>query len=434
VAGPLSSSPVFIVAGVSHATAPLGLRDRLFVDDDEVGPFLASLPADTIDGAVALSTCDRVEVIACGADGDRIVSAIKRALVARLDGHGVEAFAETCYALDGEDAIRHLFRVSASLESQVIGEPQVLGQVKAAHRLAKRHGEVPAALEAVLQAAYAAAKRVRTETAIGERPVSIAAAAAQAARDVHGDLSSCRALLIGDGDMGSTIMETLIARGLGASIVTHPSPERAQSQARQIDAHVTPFTALSDALGDADIVVTALGGRQFALSADMTRRVVAQRPRRPMLIIDLAVPGDVEPAVDRLDDAYLFDLGDLDAMAMDGASSRESEAPKASAIVEDALGAFLRSDIERTAAPALVRLRRYVEGIRDDVLAEAGNDAEKATRLMANRLLHHPSVRLRALASEDGAEALADAERILEILFGDGPGAARAGDEDGEPE
>ena len=417
--GPLAAVPALVVGGVSHLTAPLDLRDRLFIEDDNAVAFLTELVAsDAVSGAVALSTCDRVEIVAVGGKSETVCDAVRHALQTRLGEERRGAFDDAYYTLTGEDAARHLFRVAASLESQVVGEPQVLGQVKAAHRMARGAGCVPATLENVLQMAYAAAKRVRTETAIADRPVSIASAAAQTARDVHGDLSVRRGLLIGDGDMGQAIAEQLLRRGLGTMYVTHPFADRARSLARRMEAHTVPFETFMPTLASADIVVSAYGRRDFAITDGMVRRALSDRRRRPILLIDLSLPGDIEPAVNRLDDAYLFDLSDLDAMATEGAHSRESEVPKATALIEEELVAFARSDVERTAVPALVRLRRHVEALREAALVEAGDDAEKATRLLANRLLHQPSVRLRELAGGDDVGSFADAERLLDRLFG----------------
>ncbi len=193
--------------------------------------------------------------------------------------------------------------VTAALDSLIIGEPQILGQVKACHRMARDAGMSGSELEALIQAAYGAAKRVRSDTAIGQRPVSIAAAAAQVARDVHGDLGRAACLLVGAGDMGRMVAENLLAGGVGHLTVAHPTEARAQAMARALDCNVASFEALR--LEGADIVVTALGGRRHLLSADMVSAALRRRRRKPMFLVDAAVPGDIDPAVNRIDEAFL---------------------------------------------------------------------------------------------------------------------------------
>lgn len=413
--GPLGEILDLAVTGVSHRTGGVGLRDRLFIEDHEIGSVTAQLKQQGAKGVLILSTCDRVEIAVTGSIGKGMMYGVREALQEKAQGD--ESFASSLYQLTGEEACRHLFRIAASLESQVVGEPQVLGQVKAAHRMARENGAMPADFDALLQSAYAAAKKVRTETRIGERPVSIATAAGSVARDVHGDLSAVCAVMIGGGDMGLIAAEHLISRGIKNLTVLHDRPKRAEAVAERLGCHSGELASLSDRMGDGDIVISALGRRGYAITSDMVRTALGQRRHRPMLLLDLAVPGDVDPSIDRLDDAYLFDMANLDAIAADGSHSREAELPAASTIVEDHLAAYIGANVEREAVPALTRLRHRVEQLRDQALDEAGGDAEKATRLLAARVLHGPSVNLKAIARDEGPEAVAAAERLLEKLF-----------------
>lgn len=398
----------------------MGLRDRLFVEDADIPKLLGKLRDGGIIEAMVLATCDRIEVTVAVDDTTVGETAIKSVLA----GHGGIDTAELdgqLYAISDDAAISHLFGVAASLDSQVVGEPQVLGQLKAGHRLAREVGMVGAILEPMLQAAYGSAKRVRTETAISEGPVSIAAAAVELAKDLHGALDGVNGLLIGVGDMGELIAGQLIAGGLGRMTVMHPTPGRAEPLARALDCHHAPFETLAEAMVSADVVLCALGRRQHALTADMVRAALRSRHNRPVFVVDVAVPGDVEPAVNRLDEAFLYELADLERITLEGRSNRERETGAARKIVAEDVAAFIRQRTERAAVPALRQLRGHVEGMREESLAKAGGDAAEATRLLVNRLLHRPSERLRKAAA-DGDGSLENMEAVVRALFDLGSG------------
>lgn len=417
-----------LIVGANHRSSSLALRDALFVEDAEAPAFLARLRARGINEALVLSTCDRVEVQAIHADREVAERAVTAALAERTGMTPADLLPQLYVHWDRE-AVRHVFTVTASLDSQVIGEPQVLGQVKAAHRIAHEAGMTGSTLEPLLQAAYGVAKRVRSETAIGERPVSIAAAAVQLARDLHGDLGRCAGLLIGAGEMGELVAGELRRGGLRELTVIHPTEARAQAAARALDCHFAPYANMARLLEGADVVLAGLGRRQYVLTADMVTAAQRQRRHRPVFVVDAGIPGDVEPAVNRIDEAFLYDLGDLERVAMEGRANRESEARTAWRIIDAEVAAFLHGRAERAAAPALTRLRAHFEMLRAGVLADAGGDAERATRLLVNRLLHGPSRAMRALAAgktphapaQPGGPAafdLDEAERTLNHLFG----------------
>jgi len=425
-----TSNQQALVIGANHRSSSMGLRDRLFMEDVELPTFLDQLKQAGIDQAVVLSTCDRVEVQTMNENPDGATSSIRR-LLAERGQVSVEELGEETYVHQGEEAVRQIFAVTAALDSLIVGEPQVLGQVKAGHRLARDAGMVGGGLEAILQAAYSSAKRVRTETGIGERPVSIAASAADLVSGLHGNLARVSAVLVGVGEMGEMIAGQMLADGLGHLVVTHPSPGRAATMARTLDCHHGDYERLAELLTEGDAVICALGSREHAVTADVVRAALRQRRKRPMFIIDTAVPGDVEPAVNRIDEAFVYDMGDLEQVALEGRAGREQEAQAAWRIVEDEVDSFLRGRAERAAAPAVSQLRAHVEALRDDVLAEAGNDAEKATRLLVSRLLHAPSEVLRRAAAED-KQGLATAETVIRQLFeltGDDPGGGKEDEE-----
>jgi glutamyl-tRNA reductase len=310
--------------------------------------------------------------------------------------------------------------VAASLDSQVVGEPHVLGQVKAAHRQAAALGGTGPELEALLRAAYGAAKRVRHETALAEGATSIVAAAVQVARDLFGDLKTCTGLLMGLGDMGRLVLDGLREAGLTRLTVAAPVDRRAEAAARHLGAHHAPWDALDDTLAGADVVVTAAGLGRHILAPGTMQAALRRRRFRPVFVIDAAIPADTDPAVGRLDEVFVYDLADLERVALQGRAGREAAQRAAWALVDEAAAAFVRDRAERAAVPVVTALRSRFEAERQRILdGQGGLDAAAATRLLINRLLHEPSQALRALAA-DGSGRTAEraaAERLLMRLF-----------------
>ena len=404
----------FLVVGVNHRSGTAALREALYVEESRQPELLGRLKAGGLSQAIFLSTCDRSEVQAVAAELDHAAEVVRAAFAAQAGVPAQEVAAQS-YRLTGAEALRHLFAVAASLDSQVIGEPQVLGQVKEAHRLAQAAGLAGGQLDEALQAAYATAKRVRSETGLSEQPVSIAAVVVGLARQLHGDLSRARGLLIGPGEMGDLIVEQLRRAGLQSLSVAHPSVRRAELIAKRYGGHHMSLGELEQGLASADIAIAALGSGRRAIDAALMDRVIRARRRRPVLLIDVAVPSDIDPAVDRLDDVFRYELDDLERAAMQGRSTRAAAATAAWALVDGAVAAFLGRRAQRAAGPAIVALRRHFEAAREAVLAEHPADAAAATRLLVSRLLHEPSAGLRELAeSEEDRKA---AERLLARLF-----------------
>jgi glutamyl-tRNA reductase len=400
---------------LNHRSSTLGLRDRLFIEEPSIPSVLKRLKLAGVGQAVVLATCDRIEVQGLHDDPE---AAAARAINAVAQHTGVEpaALAGQTYTFLDADAIRQVFRVAASLDSLIIGEPQVLGQVKASHRFSQDAEMTGGGLEGLLQAAYAAAKRVRTETAVGERPVSIATAAARIARDLHGDLGRVSGLLLGTGEMGELVGRTLLDHGLRDLTVMHPNAGRAHTLARALDCHVADFDELEQRLDEADVLLTALGSRHHTINADMMLVALHRRRKRPVFLVDTSLPGDVEPAVNRIEEVFLYDLGDLERVAVEGRVGREQEAEIANRIVDEEVEAFLLGREERAAVPVLSELRGHFEELRAEALKESGGDAERATRLLVNRLLHAPSEAMRQAAA--GGGEWAKAEDLVRRLFG----------------
>lgn len=420
-----------VVMGASHDTSSLAVRDSLFMEENALPAFLDRLRLSGFDQALVLSTCDRTEVAVLHpqpADAAEVISVA----FGDASGLGVDGLAGQLFVLEGEEALEHLFAVAASLESLVIGEPQVLGQVKASHRIAAEAHMMGAELDRIMQAAFAAAKRARSETMIGQSAVSIAAAAVQVARDVHGDLSGATALIIGGGEMGDLVAAKLMDVGLTQLTVADSVSRRAEAMARRFSCHVVPFDPLAPALTDADIVLSAVGRGSYVISADMVREALHRRRQRPIFLVDAAIPGDIDPAVDRLDEAFLYGLNDLERIATEGREKREAAAARAWDIVHEEVARFRQSASARDAVPTLVAIRGHFEDVRFRVLADnPGADANEATRLLINRLLHGPSQALRDLADEadtGNPDAAPGAlERLLRRLFAMGAAEAAKG-------
>ena len=411
----------YLVIGASHRTCSGALRDRLTTEEAGVPLMLGRLRDLGFTQAVWLSTCDRVEVQAIHERPSEAALAVADLLADRA-GVPEPDLADQLYTHTGADAIRHLFAVACSLDSQIVGEPHILGQLKAAHRHAATAGLTGPELEAALQAAYAAAKRVRSETPIAEGATSLVAAAVQVARDLHGELKRCSGLLLGLGDMGALVLDGLREAGLGRLTVASPVDRRAESAARRLNSHFVPWADLDSALAGADIVVTAAGLGRYILTVPAMEAALKRRRRRPMFVVDAAIPADVDPGVAVLDEAFVYDLADLERVALQGRVGREAATRAAWAIVDEALAGFVRTRAERAAVPAVAALRAHFETERRRLLAEHGRlDAQAATRLLVNRLLHRPSEVLRSLAAEGDGAGLTEraaAERLLLRLFG----------------
>jgi glutamyl-tRNA reductase len=408
--------PGLAVVGLDHRTASPVLRDAMFVTEAELATFHDQLRAAGVTQAIVLSTCDRLEIQLADADPAAASARVAAVIAARAAACGMagEARPELRH---GAAALQHIFRVAASLESHVAGEPQILGQVKDADRRAREAGLMGVELDRVLQAAYAAAKRVRSETTIGERPTSMASAAVAVARDVHGDLARTSLLVIGTGDLGEMILEHLRGSGLKRAMQTDPNPARAAAHARRLNVPAVEFSTLPELLVDADVVVSSAGLGRLLVDRATMERASQRRRRRPVLLLDFAVPHDIDVHVDGVDGVYRYDVDDLERIALQGRVGREAEIDAASQIVGEEAARFAAGRAVRAAVPTIAALRRRFEAERARALLDAGGDAPRATELMMNRLLHQPQERLRALANPgEAAERREAAERLLRDL------------------
>ena len=389
-----------IVVGTNHQHSELSFRDRLFIEKTLVGSFLAAIRDSGLYEVLLLSTCDRVEVFCVHEKVDEVFEIFS----SKLAEHAHTTREEVCSVLYQHaefDAVHHIFKVAASLDSAVIGEPQILGQVKAAHRLARELGTVGSELESTMQAAYASAKRVRTETAIGQHSISILSTAIDLAHNVFGDLSQTQVLLIGIGYMGEMLSNELLSEGAQGISITDPVASRGRTILKRIRGHFSDFSDLENLVAKADIIVSSVGTHETILSEEVVRRSLLTRRRRQQLLLDVAVPSDIDTHVNHIENVFLYDLLDLENLAMEGQRCREGELDAASDITLDEARAFINNQAEREATPAVTMLREKFEAERLRVLSEAKGDADKATRLLINRLLHEPTVFLKKAAVTD---------------------------------
>lgn len=411
----------FFVTGANHRTAGQELRDALFIEDKALPAFYQRLRAAGIDEAMVLCTCDRV-MVAAVSDDPEVAARRIRGLLAEGAGIADARIEGIFLTLGGIEALQHLFAIAASLESQVVGEPEVLGQVREAHRRAAELGGVGTALHRILDAALAAAKRARSETAIGESAVSIVSAATQVAREILGQFDRVRALMVGGAEFGMGVIERLKGEGLADITIADPLAPRAEAMAARLGAHRIHMGEVAASLAGFDIVLTGLGASQPVIRAADVAAALKERRFRPIFVLDAAVPPDVERAVRALDDAYLFDLHDLERIALTGQEKRSLAAAEARAIVEDEVARFLAADSGRQAAPVVTELRAHFEDVREALLREQpGITADEATRLLVNRLLHAPSRALREIASDNPADPKGAAQGLsglIERLFG----------------
>ena len=395
-----------VVIGISQRTASLALREQLFAEEADQAQILTELEQSGIREALVVSTCERLDIVAAQKDPDPASANSEaeirlREILAHRVGGDAGILEEEGYLHRGRAALRHVFAVTSSLDSQMVGEPQILGQVKASHRQAVDQGMGGPLLESVMQAAFATAKRVRSETPVAQQPVSLIASALQAARDLHGDLRRCAGLLVGLGEMGELLAVEFRAAGLADLTILHSSDRRAEIASHRFGCHTRPWDQLDLALEAADIVITAEGGGRYSLEPAMIDAALRKRRKKPIFVVDASVPGDVAPAVSGMDGIYVYDLDDLEKLALAGKVSRETATMAAWKILGEELLRFERRWAERAAGPAVADLRRHFEVVRDQVLSEGKLDAQTATRLLINRLLHEPSRALRETAAAE---------------------------------
>lgn len=413
--------------GLNHETSPLEVRDALVMNEEEVERAIQVLrQRGGASEALVLSTCNRTEVYARGTtvdDPQAFVAALLREIKG-MDLTGREG--RFLYSYREPDSVRHLFRVACGLDSQVLGEPQITGQVKDALALAMRTGGSGPVIERLLDAALRAAKRARTETAIGRGPVSSAYAAVSVATKVLGALGDKRVLVIGAGEMASLAAAHFRDAGVSQFMVVNRSRERAQAFATTFCARVVSLEALPVVLPGADIVVGATSSPEPIVRGDMVRNAMKIRKNRSLLLVDLAVPRDVDPQVARLPNVFLHDLDGLGGIVAQSLAQRRAEIPKVEAIVDEELSRFLRWHRSLAVVPTVTAFRGQVEAIarqelerhRGKFRSEDHAALDALVHGIVQKLLHRPTTRL-TRADEKAPDGIARIDAIRD-LFGIG--------------
>lgn len=403
--------------GLSHHCAPIALREKVAIGSDELPEALSALRSRPgVEEAILLSTCNRLEIYAA-VSGEEGATSVRSFLCER-EPSAAEHLNE---AVDLA-AIRHLFRVCSSLDSMVIGEAQILGQVKEALHAAEAAGTVGGLLTRVMQRAFSVAKRVRSETQIGAAAVSMGSAGVEVAKKVLGNLEDKRALLVGAGEIGGLAGRSLVAAGCREVRVVNRSRDRAESLAAELGAEVHPWDALDELLVRSDLVVCSTAAQGHVIRLEKLKEVRRRRRHRPLLFIDLALPRDVDPRVNDLPEVYLFDVDDLDRVLEENRSAREREAAVAEGWVEREASAFFAA-LRNEAEPLLKEIHKRAEEIvlaevektlaRQGISPEQRAHLEALGRAIAKKILHLPTARIRQAGLADDGSLLAAAVTLF---------------------
>jgi glutamyl-tRNA reductase len=413
-----------LALGVSHHTAPLELREKLALTEGAAAGVLNALVSEeSISEAASLSTCNRTELYLVATDSVEAETA-GLGVLAREAGIPPTELLGPLYSLRATDAARHLYRVTAGLDSMILGEAEIQGQVKRAYELALVEGATGPILNRMFRGALAAGKRARTETAVGEKGVSIPSVAVELAQRNLGDLSARRVLLIGAGETSELTARALAARGSDAVFIANRGYNRAISLAERFGGEAVRIDELPVQLASADIVVSATNSPHHLIERSELEAIMGQRDGKPLLLIDLAVPRDIDPDCREVGGVSLFDVDEVQAIVERNASGREAEARHATGILDSELSRFERWLGAQEVMPTVAALRERAERIVSQVLAEnatrweslSATDRERMeqmTRAIVNRLLHEPTVRLKGLADHDDAYLRVSALREL---------------------
>jgi glutamyl-tRNA reductase len=416
----------FFATGLSHHTAPLEIREALALDEDALREVLRDLLAsEVLSEAVILATCNRVELYGVATVPGEARTAAFRSLC-RYRGVDADSLKAVLYTHLEGDAVRHAFRVAASLDSMVLGEPQILGQVKDAFALAQSCHTVGPTLHTLFTQAFAVAKRVRTETEIGRHAVSVSYAAVELARKIFDGLQGRAVLLLGAGQMGELAARHLVEQGAFPIYVVNRTWARAQDLARSLAGTAVPFDDLGSAIASVDIVIASTGAPAPLVTRDMVARIMSGRGARPLFCIDIAVPRDVEASVGQLEDVYCYDIDDLKQVVDANLRQRAREAQRGEVLVEREAARFVVRLVDLEVVPTIVSLRERLEAIRAGEMRKALArlpEASPATReametlstAIVNKILHAPITKLRESSRAGAGRSWTE---LVQELFG----------------
>jgi glutamyl-tRNA reductase len=413
-----------VVLGLNHNTAPVEVREKLHVPDEDLGEVLNALKNGGAREAVVVSTCNRTEVYVTGDSPEHSGSVVTQVLAGRF---GIETtwLRDYTYTFTDDEAYRHLFLVAAGLDSLVVGEPQILGQVKDAFRNASEHQAAGPLFEKVFNRAFQIAKRVRTETKIGYNPVSISSMAVDLARKIFGEFANRRILVVGAGEMCEIALKHFKKDGLQDILVTNRTLGKAQQLAEAIIGSAYPFEDLPDLLLQVDMVLSSTGADLPIIDKAMVVKAMKKRKNRPLFFIDIAVPRDVEPGVNDIESVYLYDIDDLKELAQTHLSNRMQESEKAHKIVEEEVQKFGLWLKQLEMNPLIAQIRENLEAMRNRELKktlqklknsdpETVRQLDALTRAIVNKIVHPHLVMIK----RNGSPAVLDVVKNL-LLYGE---------------
>jgi glutamyl-tRNA reductase len=415
---------VIVVVGLNHETAPVAVREAMAFPKEKLGEALERVRQETgLGEAMILSTCNRVEVY--GRSEKSAVRAVADFL-ARYHGRAPEETLKHLYQLEGEQAIRHAFRVAASLDSMVLGEPQILGQVKDAYAAAEQARSLGSVLNGLRMRSIAAAKRARSETSIGRNAVSLSHVAVELATKIFGALRGRSVLLVGAGKMSQLAARQMVRRGARASVLGGRTFEKAEQLASSLGGRAAPFEALRSELTRADIVISGTGAPGVVVLREDVEAAQAARHGRPLFLIDIAVPRDIAEDAGKVAGVFLYDIDDLQQVATANLRERKKESAAAETIVEQEVQEFIEWRRSLEVVPLLVELRKRADEIRRSEIDKARSRLgpltpeqeqalEAATSAIVNKLLHAPTVRLKELAGHGEADHVGIVRRLFDL-------------------
>ncbi len=395
-----------IVIGLNHKTAPIEIRERMAFRESEIDKALTQTKSlSSLKENMILSTCNRVEIYAASGETEKAILELKNFL-SEYHQLPLKEFEKSIYLLVGEEAVKHIFRVASSLDSMVIGEPQILGQIKSAYSKAIESKSSGVILHRLLHRAFHVAKRVRTETRISNSAVSVSSVAVGLAEKIFGTMEGRTVLLIGAGEMSELAARHLVSAGVGKILVTNRTYERAETLAQDFHGEVIPFEEMALGLKRTDIVISATDSPQPIISQGQMTRVMKERKQKPIFFIDIADPRDIEFRVGEMENIYLYNIDDLQKVANENIKDREKEARRAESIVSDEVLRFVRWYQSLEVTPTIIALKKKFEEIRTkelekmlflhpDLSEKERRSLEALTSAIVNKILHEPLTRLK---------------------------------------
>jgi glutamyl-tRNA reductase len=411
-----------LITGVSHKTASVEIREQLAFPESALPAAVAQLKSrDGVSEALILSTCNRVEIVAAGDDGIDLRSVI-RDFIAEARQASAASLSSCMYHHEGPEAILHLFRVASSLDSMVVGEPQILGQLKSAYAVAKSQGALSGLLESVLSRAFGVAKRVRSETGIGQMAVSISYAAVELARKIFGSLDGKTVMIVGAGKMSELSARHLRRSGASHIFVTNRTYDRALELATIFHGTPVEYTKFLSLLPEVDILIASSGAPHYILHKAEMQHVIGVRRNKPMFLIDIAVPRNIAPDVNEVDNVFLYDIDDLQGVVKSNLREREKEAGHAEGIIAQEVERMLSRLKAQEVTPAIVSLREQLEQIRiaetermrsklGPLTTQQQEALDALTRAIVNKIAHGPISELRKQAGQPEGGHVVDAIR-----------------------